>query len=253
MAQSIGIGTSNPASSAVLDITSANKGLLISRVALTATNNKIPLTGNIPNGTLVYNTANSGAGNLAVSPGIYQWYNGGWYYPAELGSAVAKAVKYNNSTSRCSDNNDNFNSASISSPNTIEIFGEQIFNDDTGIFEKVSDSKLKLKQAGLYLVSLSLALRQDPQQENSQVYDYIYFNLNNILASPSIAAKTPQADPSEVNINGKFAFVMNTYIIATAGQILTLQSKRWKDGSNYDGTINFDPNSLSSVTIVKLK
>ncbi len=56
------------------DATGATKGLLLSNVALTATNLASPLGAHVP-GMYVYNTATVGAGITAVSPGIY--YNDG--------------------------------------------------------------------------------------------------------------------------------------------------------------------------------
>ncbi|GAA4166050.1 hypothetical protein GCM10022217_39100 [Chryseobacterium ginsenosidimutans] len=245
----VGIGTPSPATSAVLDITSTNKGTLFPRVALIATNNKAPLSGNIPNGTLVFNTASNGTDATAVFPGVYQWNNTEWIYPSALGEPKGKAVKFTNSASSTT----NFNSATIASPTNIDIFTTLSFNDDTNIFEKINDYQLRIKQAGLYLVSVNLALKQNPAVQDSEVYNYIYFNLDGTLASSSIATLPPQYNPGRININGRFAFSSNSYVYATAGQILTLHSKRWKDGSTYNGTVNFDTNSLSSVTIIKLK
>lgn len=66
----VGIGTTTP--NAALDITSANDGLLIPRVALTATNVAAPLTA--PSNTeLVFNTNTAGAGLTQVTPGLYYW------------------------------------------------------------------------------------------------------------------------------------------------------------------------------------
>ncbi|WP_345208573.1 hypothetical protein [Chryseobacterium ginsengisoli] len=245
----IGVGISDPATSAVLDITSTNKGTLFPRVALIATNNKAPLSGDIPNGTLVFNTVSNGTDATAVFPGVYQWNNGEWIYPSTMGEPKSKAVKFTNSVSSTT----NFNSTTVASPANIDIFNTASFNDDTNIFEKVNDYQLRIKQAGLYLISASLALKQNPATQGSEVYDYIYFNLDGNLASSSIATLPPQYNPSRININGRFVFNSNSYIYATAGQILTLHSKRWKDGSAYNGTVNFDTNSLSSVTIIKLK
>lgn len=70
----VGISTNNPNKDAVLDLnrtdgTSA-KGLLLPKVALSATNNFYPLTSHIA-GMKVYNTASSGSGSFAVTPGEY--------------------------------------------------------------------------------------------------------------------------------------------------------------------------------------
>lgn len=71
----VGIGTTNPDANAALDIVSTNQGILIPRVALTALNNNSPLTGAPVEGVLVYNTATSGSGANAVTPGFY-YHNG---------------------------------------------------------------------------------------------------------------------------------------------------------------------------------
>jgi len=70
----VGVGTLSPASSAQLDITSANKGLLIPRISLTGTTNQNPVTGSLINSLLVYNTATVND----VSPGFYYWEVNKW-------------------------------------------------------------------------------------------------------------------------------------------------------------------------------
>jgi hypothetical protein len=70
--QNVGIGTTTPHSSAVLDMQATNKGMLVPRIALTAANLATPVT-NPADALLVYNTATSGAGIDAVSPGFYYW------------------------------------------------------------------------------------------------------------------------------------------------------------------------------------
>ncbi|MGE0562852.1 MAG: tail fiber domain-containing protein [Flavobacteriales bacterium] len=74
--QNIGINATGaaPAASAGLDVDFTNKGLLVPRVALTATNAAGPIAAPTTS-LLVYNTATAGAGATAVTPGYY--YNGG--------------------------------------------------------------------------------------------------------------------------------------------------------------------------------
>lgn len=70
----VGIGTTNPDSNSKLDINSTIAepgGLLLPRVALSATNLPAPLTGTITNGMAVYNTATAGSGAFLVTPGFY--------------------------------------------------------------------------------------------------------------------------------------------------------------------------------------
>ena len=68
----IGLGTNTPDTSAQLEISDTDKGILINRIALTATNIANPV--NSPaTGLLIYNTASSGTGNTEVLPGFYYW------------------------------------------------------------------------------------------------------------------------------------------------------------------------------------
>jgi hypothetical protein len=70
----IGIGTTSPNGS--LDVTSTNDGLLIPRVALSATNVATVITPTTSE--LVYNTFTSALGPNQVSPGYYYWNGAAW-------------------------------------------------------------------------------------------------------------------------------------------------------------------------------
>lgn len=76
----VGIGTVTPDASSILDIhdPTGSKGLLIPKVALTATNVSAPITPAPATSLLVYNTAFSGGENTAVSPGYYYWDSNQW-------------------------------------------------------------------------------------------------------------------------------------------------------------------------------
>lgn len=68
----VGINTSAPHSSAALDVISGDKGVLVPRISLTATNVASPVI-TPANALLVYNLATSGDGEYAVVPGFYYW------------------------------------------------------------------------------------------------------------------------------------------------------------------------------------
>lgn len=78
-AQNVGINATGatPDASAMLDIVSANRGLLVPRVALTSTNAAGPIAAPTTS-LLVYNTATAGAGLTAVTPGYYYWDGAAW-------------------------------------------------------------------------------------------------------------------------------------------------------------------------------
>lgn len=77
--QNIGINTTGalPAASAMLDISATDRGVLVPRIALTATNVAAPVTAPAAS-LLVYNTNTAGAGATAVSPGYYYWNGTVW-------------------------------------------------------------------------------------------------------------------------------------------------------------------------------
>ena len=78
-AQSVGINGdgSAPDASAMLDVKSTTKGMLIPRIALTATNAAGPVVSPITS-LLIYNTATNGSGGTAVTPGFYYWNGSSW-------------------------------------------------------------------------------------------------------------------------------------------------------------------------------
>lgn len=88
----VGIGTTNPAPGAILDIDSNNSGVLIPRVELIATNNQAPITAPTPEiGLLVFNTATSGIAPNNVTPGFYYWNGSQW---VELSGAAPQSDKW---------------------------------------------------------------------------------------------------------------------------------------------------------------
>ena len=84
-AQNIGINVngSAPAASALLDIdagalpAAAKRGLLIPRIALTATNVAAPVVAPVAS-LFIYNTATAGVSPTNVSPGFYYWDGAAW-------------------------------------------------------------------------------------------------------------------------------------------------------------------------------
>jgi hypothetical protein len=78
-AQNVGINSTGatPDASAMLDIASTTKGLLVPRVSLTATNAAGPISSPTTS-LLVYNTATAGTAPNNVIPGYYYWNGTAW-------------------------------------------------------------------------------------------------------------------------------------------------------------------------------
>ncbi len=77
----VGIGTTTPHSSALLDLTATNKGLLIPRVVLLAATNGVNPVNGPATGLLVYNTSG------AMTPGFYYWDGTEWVLVGSGGAA----------------------------------------------------------------------------------------------------------------------------------------------------------------------
>jgi len=89
-AQSVGIGTATPHSSARLHIEDNARGLLIPNVALTGTNDVTTVSGPATS-LLVYNTNTAGTGATAVTPGFYYWDGTKWVRLMDAGSGGGNA------------------------------------------------------------------------------------------------------------------------------------------------------------------
>jgi hypothetical protein len=73
----VGIGTTSPAASAQLDVTSSNKGLLPPRIALTSINDNSTIS-SPATGLIIYNTASAGTSPSNVTPGYYYFNGTNW-------------------------------------------------------------------------------------------------------------------------------------------------------------------------------
>ncbi|WP_312901044.1 hypothetical protein [Chryseobacterium taichungense] len=88
----VGIGTPNPASSAMLDITAGNKGLLIPRIALTSTTDVATIP-SPANGLLIWN---NGLGGVSAT-GFYFWNNSQWNQMATVTTAPPSSGSWSTS------------------------------------------------------------------------------------------------------------------------------------------------------------
>lgn len=77
----VGINTSTP--EGILDINSDTFGVVLPRIALTASNVQAPVVnpagGALPIGTVIYNTSTTTNGSNDIVPGIYVWTGSSWF------------------------------------------------------------------------------------------------------------------------------------------------------------------------------
>lgn len=129
---------------AVLEIESSNRGLLLPRLALKATDAFAPLTAHVE-GMTVYNTVTAGTGVTAVTPGYY--YNDGTQWVRVATGADAKTEPWfvQNTSDEATANTDNiyqqgkvaigFTDADGVSDKQLEVKGDaKIANENAGKF-----------------------------------------------------------------------------------------------------------------------
>ncbi len=253
-----GVNTTNPNSASVLHIESTNKGVLYPRVQLQSKFSHQPLAAIPPNGTMVFNTVAANTGNNKLFQGFYLWEVDQWKRPVEYSSQPI--IQF---TQPVSGSTTNFNS---SSGVFVDIFDTEKFSFDEAstAFTKVSNTELRINEAGLYQVTINLALREVIPTQNSVMEFYVALMLNNTEID-RILSRVPQwRENVGSSMNGRFQMTLTAYVQATANQILRLKSTKFNTASTtaaithgVNGTAIFDSSSLapnpSSITILRLK
>lgn len=74
----VGVNTTSPNTASALDISSTDKGFLMTKVALTGTDDTTTITPAPTTGLLVYNTATAGGSGTQVLPGFYYFNGTSW-------------------------------------------------------------------------------------------------------------------------------------------------------------------------------
>lgn len=133
----VGIGTTNPDGSSILDIESTDKGILIPRLT-TAQINAIV---NPANGLMVYNT----------DIGEFQFNNGTIATPDWSKISHTPSVKYSNTDITTNINN---NGAYANIP----IFGTLGWNDDTTLYTQAGNT-LTINTDGRYRITVNISYR----------------------------------------------------------------------------------------------
>ncbi len=122
--QKVGVNAMTIDANAVLELQSDKKGLLLPRLALTATDSASPMTGSITPGMTVYNTASAGtAGSTEVTPGFYYWDGTQWVRVADAASSNTQTItsKVANYTALYRDNTILFDLTGVTAGATITL------------------------------------------------------------------------------------------------------------------------------------
>lgn len=211
----VGVGTTTPNSSSSIDLAATNKGILINRIALMATNNTAPV--NTPaNGLLVFNIATTTSGNgFDVSPGFYYYSTDSSTWIPIGATTGDKDWFVENTTSSPTDINDNIYTngevgIGTNQPNSpLHIF------ENTGTAPTASDGSIILEHGNAGGQS-SVVFKS---RQNNNDYGYIAYSDNGSPNSGSTENSLleigVQNDPNnnyqdDIRLNSSNAILMNT-------------------------------------------
>lgn len=221
----VGIGTTNPHASSVLDVESTDKGILIPRLT-TAQINTIT---NPANGLMVYNT----------DLNEFEFNNGTTSSPDWSKISHPSSVKYSNSNTSA-----NINSSSYTN---IPIFGTLNWNDDTTLYS-VSGNTLTINSTGRYRITANIAYtvpavsgNNSEQRVSVEARIAIDGTATGSIANTGYVRRANGHNEASLHINEVFNI--------TAGQTISIQTIR---GGN-SAPANFRSVGTSNIYIEKIK
>lgn len=136
----VGIGTTTPDASSILDIESTDKGILVPRL----TSAQINAITNPANGLLVYNTDFNEYQFNCATPATPDW----------IKISHNTSVKYSNT-----DITTNVNSNPAGTPINIPILGNLEWNDDTTLYTaNTGTNTITVSEAGRYRITVNVSL-----------------------------------------------------------------------------------------------
>ncbi|OAZ04514.1 hypothetical protein [Flavobacterium succinicans] len=151
----VGIGSMTPNKSAMLDIVSSDKGMLIPRVALKSGTDGTTISNGNVDGLLVYNTALV----ADVKPGFYYWENKTWnrilIEEKKFTGEVGNGLNNDNGKLQLGGSLEKPTTLKLSATNTLALIGLEEGNtkqddvlvvDANGVLKKVPNSLVKEKQ-----------------------------------------------------------------------------------------------------------
>lgn len=171
----VGIGNTDPNSSTLLEIGDGtdSAGLLVPRVALSAANVAAPVV-NPANSLFIYNTATnlSAAGYINdVRPGFYSWDSSLNRWITQTKETRMAKWKSTNTTEKLNN----------SSPVQVNLFGTEIFNDDSNLFVVTTsntEDEVLIKETGRYEVSMNLGFRVTEDDKYNEIVVKVEMSLN---------------------------------------------------------------------------
>lgn len=179
----VGIGTTTPHSSAILDITSTNKGFLLPRINLLGKNDNTTIS-NPANGLMVFNLAAAGSSTNAVSANsLYYRQNSLWQ--KFTSTSEVNSSTFSNQFILKSINQQTFNQTQLANVNSSETADipvvwavEDVFLDNSNDVDRYGAQGFKINNSGQYriLANFTFSPKRNVTTDNSN-YSAVTFTI----------------------------------------------------------------------------
>ncbi|SDQ71348.1 hypothetical protein SAMN05421664_2288 [Chryseobacterium soldanellicola] len=204
----VGIGTAYPNTNSVLELSSTNKGFILPRVALTATNNASPVSSHIA-GMTVYNTAtNTSSASNPVYPGEY--YNDGTQWNRKITASETRMLVGGTITDQLS-------------PTSVTLGDGSSYNDATLItLPSFTLTKPSVVEFSGNISSVFTKVTDLPLTDSSVKLASVYFLFTNAPSGIPVNSKFGSASMSYTNTSSTNGNVISGYYYLTPHAILNL-------------------------------
>ncbi|PIA80699.1 hypothetical protein BFR04_15940 [Gaetbulibacter sp. 4G1] len=223
-AAQVGIGTTTPDASSILDVESTDKGILIPRLT-TAQINAIT---NPANGLMVYNT----------DLNEFQFNCGTIATPDWVKTSHNMSVKYSNTNTST-----NLNSAAYTN---IPIFGSLNWNDDTTLYS-VAGNVLTINTTGRYRITANIAYTVPNNGNNS--HQRVSVEAQVAINGTPTGSIANTGYVRRANAHNEASLHITEVFNITAGQTISIQTIR---GGN-SAPANFRSTGTSNIYVERIK
>lgn len=167
---SVGIGTTSPNPSAILDVSASNKGLKLPVISLASTADVTAIT-NPKTGFIIYNTAVAGSGMTAVDKGVYAYTGTAWEKMFTKANVITEVAKIPFITPVFAASNIAISSSITAGATTNLTFNTLYQNLPAGAQGPTgSYTGYTIQQAGMYVISYAVDTRNTSGDTNGNTF-----------------------------------------------------------------------------------
>jgi len=237
----IGINTEQVENGIILQIESGTDpgGVLLPRISLTSTDIFAPITGNRTNGLIVYNINTSGTGDTAVTPGYYFWDNANSEWKKMSNKGTNDVALYANMDTSTDLNN---------GTSIMDLFSIERLNTAPSIFQKLSNTQMRINEIGFYKVTVTLDVAEDGGADNFGCEILINGISNIVTDNMYIPGRWDDEGGEESYFPIGKSFVIHIPI-NSAGSIISVQAYEIDPGTK----VYFKKSDSSTISIEKIR